>query len=275
MKLFERLPKNPILKLFAIIIIVPLVVIVLPFLIGWWLITLIREHTRNKTFKAILIVLIAFFFVSFGSIWTYAFIKVISESPTSTASVIPSPIPTPITSPTQVAPPPVSTQTPTLFPSIKPTPTNLPVAETKIASKCVSLNGLPDSNCTPGSIDTKVTQENLTTTICKSGYTTTVRPSTTYTNNLKAQQIKEYGYVDTRLSSYEEDHLIPLELGGNPTDPKNLWPEYGSIPNPKDTVENGCKSKVCAGQITLAEAQVEIATNWRIACGYSITSLQH
>ena len=27
------------------------------------------------------------------------------------------------------------------------------------------------------------------------------------------------------MSDYQEDHLISLELGGNPTDPRNLWPE--------------------------------------------------
>jgi hypothetical protein len=43
-----------------------------------------------------------------------------------------------------------------------------------------------------------------------------VRPPTTYTNKLKAQQIAEYGYSDTSLSDYEEDHLIPLELGDAP-----------------------------------------------------------
>jgi len=31
-------------------------------------------------------------------------------------------------------------------------------------------------------------------------------------------------YVDKAPSHYEEDHLISLELGGNPRDPKNLWP---------------------------------------------------
>ena len=35
-------------------------------------------------------------------------------------------------------------------------------------------------------------------------------------------------YADTNpISDYEEDHLIPLELGGSPTSPLNLWPEPG------------------------------------------------
>ena len=130
---------------------------------------------------------------------------------------------------------------------------------------CHSLNGLPDPTCTPGVADPRVMQDNIHSTICVSGYTTAVRPSSTYTDRLKRQQITAYGYSDTRLADYEEDHLIPLELGGSPTDPKNLWPEprSGDFPaSRKDAVENSLHAKVCAGRITLAAAQAAITTNW-------------
>jgi len=52
-----------------------------------------------------------------------------------------------------------------------------------------------------------------------------VRPPVQYTEELKRQQIRTFGYHDRRLSQYEEDHLIPLGLGGAPSDPRNLWPE--------------------------------------------------
>jgi hypothetical protein len=133
-------------------------------------------------------------------------------------------------------------------------------------AKC-HINGvLPDSSCTPGAIDPKVTQDNLSRTICSKGYTKTVRPPVSYTNKLKAQQIADYGYGDINLRDYEEDHLISLELGGSPTDPKNLWPEPGNSPNPKDKIENLCNQKVCDQEITLIKAQQEIATNWTTAC---------
>jgi hypothetical protein len=96
-------------------------------------------------------------------------------------------------------------------------------------AQCHSLDGLPDPVCTPGAADPRVTQDNLQTTICVSGYTTRVRPSTSYTNALKRTQITEYGYTDTNLADYEEDHLIPLELGGHPSDPRNLWPEPWAV----------------------------------------------
>lgn len=134
--------------------------------------------------------------------------------------------------------------------------------------ECHTANGLPDPVCTPGSADPRVTQDNISTTICVSGYTTTVRPSTSYTDALKRQQIKAYGYSDTLPADYEEDHLIPLELGGHPTDPKNLWPEPRSgshTATAKDGVENSLHSRVCAGLMTLAAAQIAIATNWETA----------
>lgn len=144
-----------------------------------------------------------------------------------------------------------------------------PVAVLGVATKttdCVSEDGMPDRGCTPGAIDPHVTADNLSETICKKGYTATVRPPVSYTNKLKAAQIEAYGYTDKVLRAYEEDHLIPLELGGSPTDPANLWPEYGSIPNPKDKIENLCNRKVCEGAISLHDAQIQIATNWKTAC---------
>jgi len=144
-------------------------------------------------------------------------------------------------------------------------PTGEITASSSKTSLCLSVNGLPDSNCTSGAVDTNVTQENIQSTICVSGYTKTVRPSTSYTNSLKRQQIIEYGYADTNLSNYEEDHLISLELGGSPKDPKNLWPESYNIPNGarvKDRLENLLHKMVCNGSISLTEAQLEIATDW-------------
>lgn len=145
-------------------------------------------------------------------------------------------------------------------------PTATPVAN----GACHSVNGLPDPVCTPGVADPRVTQDNITTTICVSGYTTKVRPSSAYTNALKVEQMKAYGYADTALADYEEDHLIPLEIGGHPTDPKNLWPELRSGAYPatkKDGVENSLHNKVCSGLMTLAAAQVAIAKNWESVAG--------
>ena len=118
------------------------------------------------------------------------------------------------------------------------------------AARCVLVaQVLPDPSCTPGVIDERVTQENVQSTICVSGYTRTVRPSTSYTNRLKRQGILDYGYEDTNPQHYEEDHLVPLELGGHPTDPGNLWPEPGASPNAKDRFENALHQAVGVRQV--------------------------
>lgn len=127
------------------------------------------------------------------------------------------------------------------------------------------MNGqLPDANCTPGAVNPSVTQNNINQTICVKGYTKTIRPSVTYTNQLKQQQMQAYGFSDS-IRMHEEDHLISLELGGSPEDPRNLWPEPGASPNPKDKVENFLHAAVCTGKIQLQDAQMRISKDWTTA----------
>lgn len=126
---------------------------------------------------------------------------------------------------------------------------------------------LPDPKLTPGAVNPDVTQQTIGTTICVRGWTRLVRPPESYTERLKREQIAEYGYSDRRLGDYEEDHLIPLELGGAPTDPRNLWPEpheaagdWGSYA--KDRLESRLNDLVCSGALSLDTARAAIASNW-------------
>ncbi|MFF7597917.1 hypothetical protein [Streptomyces mirabilis] len=143
------------------------------------------------------------------------------------------------------------------------------VSGTAHASACSqSYLPLPDSSCTPGSYNPDVTQSNIHSTICVSGWTDTVRPSTSHTNPLKAQGIIDYGYSDTNMSDYEEDHLVPLELGGAPRDPGNPWPEprYGTkTAYTKDGTETKLKNAVYNGTLTLSAARSAIKNNWTAA----------
>jgi hypothetical protein len=107
---------------------------------------------------------------------------------------------------------------------------------------------------TPGVLNPDVTQATIGSTICVSGWTRTVRPPVEYTNALKARQMRAYGERGA-LSAYQEDHLISLELGGHPTDPRNLWPEPYPRASDVDKIENELNSEVCSGQLTLAQAQ--------------------
>lgn len=132
-------------------------------------------------------------------------------------------------------------------------------------TKCKAIdNILPDPKCTPGDINPKVTQDNLKDTICKSGFTKTVRPSVSVTSKIKKIVMKDYGFTDSPLN-YELDHLIPLEVGGAPKDVKNLWPEpaYTKVNwHDKDKFENYLNKQVCSGKMSLKDAQNQIATNW-------------
>jgi hypothetical protein len=124
---------------------------------------------------------------------------------------------------------------------------------------------LPDPRLTPGAIDPAVTQANIQQTVCVKGYTKTVRPPAYYTNKLKKRQIRQYGYADTNPKDYEEDHLIPLNIGGNPTDERNLWPEPRNSEwdaAKKDELEFKLYKAVCKGKVSLKEAQDAYRNNW-------------
>jgi hypothetical protein len=123
----------------------------------------------------------------------------------------------------------------------------------------------PDHARTPGFPNPDVTQENLANTICSRTFRTgTLRPPTSFTTPLKITQMVEYGNTtkdpdkscvlrSNNPGCYEEDHLISLENGGHPRDPRNLWPEPYSTridgmvigARQKDVVENYIRNAIC------------------------------
>jgi len=154
----------------------------------------------------------------------------------------------------------VAIPTATALASVSPSPNASP-----------STIGLPNHDLTPGAINPNATQDNLDRTVCKSGWATSVRPPSAYTSALKLAQIVEYGYADTSPSHYQEDHLVPLELGGAPRDRRNLWPEPNEVTLPdgsqigskeKDDLEDVLHAKVCDGEMALSDAQLAMAHDW-------------
>ncbi len=128
-----------------------------------------------------------------------------------------------------------------------------------------SVQGLPDASITPGVTDPAVNAQNLHSTVCVKGYTNKVRPDKRVTNRLKREQIRQYRYSDTNPQHYEQDHLIPLGIGGHPRDPRNMWPQpregaWGA--DEKNDLDFVAYKLVCRGQLSLAEAQNRIAHNW-------------
>ena len=121
---------------------------------------------------------------------------------------------------------------------------------------------LPDRSCTPGAVDPAVTQANIGSTICRSGYTATVRPPESQTGKFK-WDVAEPAYGQHDVSG-ELDHEVPLELGGA-NDARNLWVEnYRGFLNAgdKDRLENYLHDAVCSGQMRLRAAQEAIAADW-------------
>jgi hypothetical protein len=162
----------------------------------------------------------------------------------------------------------------------------------------------PDLAKTPGLPNPDVTQANLASTICNPNFSTdAIRPPTSVTNSLKAMQLPDYGDVVSDPSKtcmlhsdnkgcYEEDHLISLENGGHPRDPRNLWPQpyFSRIDGKvvgarqKDVVENYVRNAICFGipgyessgiaahaSISLKEGQGILTGDW-YACYLKIKS---
>lgn len=130
---------------------------------------------------------------------------------------------------------------------------------------CIARGPLPDATCTPGAANPAVTQENILETICVPGFTAKIRPPVSYTNALKRKQMIAYGIASASPQDVEEDHSIALTIGGDPRDPRNLWPQpRGGEWNAqkKDVLEVRLNRLVCAGDLPLADAQHAIATDW-------------
>jgi hypothetical protein len=125
-------------------------------------------------------------------------------------------------------------------------------------------------------LNPQVTDANIDRTICVIGYTRTLRPPTTYTNGVKAHLLDDAGLDRSHAGEYELDHIIPLEIGGNPEDPSNLQlqPWYGeNSAHEKDGLENKLHNMVCRGEVTLVDTQHCIAEDWH-ACKAAITAGQ-
>ena len=162
---------------------------------------------------------------------------------------------------------------------------------------------------TPGAANPDIIQGNIQDTICNRQWSTKeIRPPSGYTSRLKRKQLRRYGdtvhqtraelinpstgKVDTtrcvphsdNMACYEEDHLISLENGGDPTDPRNLFPEaynthVGGVimgAHQKDVVETFVHDEIChdvpnskkssylpaTTSITLRRGQQILAGDW-------------
>jgi hypothetical protein len=136
-----------------------------------------------------------------------------------------------------------------------------------ISAFAETLPLLPNHTLTPGLARTYLTLDQICNT--KWG-----KDERAVTAAMKKAVFKAYGLTgnsdpacipDASGRHCEIDHLISREIGGA-DDVKNLWPQpYGSQPwnaTRKDCVENRLHKEVCAGHITLKQAQDDISSDW-------------
>lgn len=129
------------------------------------------------------------------------------------------------------------------------------------ASARLASGALPNLKFTPGEAFAGVTAAE----VCTSGWASSHR-------NVASAQYREvyaeYGIPYPEPSgTYELDHLIPLELGGDNAN-ANLWPEAAAPPpgfHQKDLLEDALHTLVCAGSMSLGEAQHGFAADWYAA----------
>ena len=174
--------------------------------------------------------------------------------------------------------------------NITPTPNGTPNGTPRATTQAITATAaavVPDPKLHPGAVDRTLTK----TRLCSDTFhTSDVRPNSSFTGRLKRLQLADGGTITTlnftytvvgehiagEPADYEEDHLIALELGGAPHDPRNLWPEpwerrgaglapAGTGAESKDKVENRLHDEVCAGTMSLKAAQHKIATAWTTA----------
>jgi len=112
-----------------------------------------------------------------------------------------------------------------------------------------------------------VTAANIASTICRRGYSSSVRPPEEVTHAIKVHMVAAYGLTGTPFARLELDHLVPLSLGGASNE-RNLWPEPrggATGAEAKDVVEVRLHEQVCRGEVDLRVAQQAIARDWLTA----------
>lgn len=110
-----------------------------------------------------------------------------------------------------------------------------------------------------------VSQSTIQQTICQKGYSSTVRPSTTYTNPIKFRLMRQAGIPESDKSVWALDHRIPISLGGHARKLENLQLLTAKENSRKSRIEVKLLCYVCVGQMPLSQAQQEIAGGWQAA----------
>lgn len=116
-------------------------------------------------------------------------------------------------------------------------------------------------------IDPAVTEATIAATICKPGWTKTVRPPIRVTEQIKRDKLRAAGWTDADKDRFELDYIIPLSLGGAPDDPNNFQLEPGNEVAERKALEACLPRLVCERRLMLDEARKAVWRDWRAALG--------
>jgi hypothetical protein len=141
---------------------------------------------------------------------------------------------------------------------------------------------VPDKQATPGQVNRAVVADlsgaphmigGLELNVCAKDFrATAIRATIRNFAGLKRKVCAQYGVAKCD-KTVEGDHLISLEIGGCPDCLANLWPQPMSEARIKDhQLEDVLPKLICAGSITLADAQQCVAGDWP-ACAVRIKGL--
>ena len=93
------------------------------------------------------------------------------------------------------------------------------------------------------------------------GWADSVR-SPSLERRIKREMLKQRGEPPEAADNYQLDHIIPVCLGGSPTDRSNLQLQPLAQAKRKDRVEKLAWRCVCAGTVPLDEARHDLASDW-------------
>lgn len=114
-------------------------------------------------------------------------------------------------------------------------------------------------------LDERVTQQSIGETICRPGYADTVAPPFDELMAHKDRMLAARGIDADDGVTFALDRRVPVVLGGSPDAPANLdlLPWAGPLgERRKARAAVMLKHCVCAGQLSLAQAQAAIVGNW-------------
>lgn len=127
------------------------------------------------------------------------------------------------------------------------------------------VSAYPIDRLTPGVYNPAVTQETIARTICRPGWVQSVLLEPAAVERIKIRQVAEYGYTNTNANDFGTDYVIPVELGGDPVDPRNMWPQT-YLPTPgraeKALTDAYLNRQVCSGAMPLGEAVSVVRVDW-------------